>query len=70
LLDSITESNAFDCSARRVRFWVKPQHDRAPFETAQAHVFACMRPHGKIRCLVSYAQHVSPPFQVRTKLMM
>jgi hypothetical protein len=57
LLDSVTESNAFGCSAGRVCFRVKPEYDRAAFEVAQAHVFAGVRFHGEIRRFVSYFKH-------------
>ena len=57
LLDSITESNAFDCSAGRVRLRIKPEHDRAAREVAQPHIFAGVRLHGEIRRFISYVQH-------------
>lgn len=57
LLDSVTESDAFGRSARRVRFRVEPKYDRAAFEVAQAHVFARVRLHVEIRRLVSYFKH-------------
>jgi hypothetical protein len=57
LLDSITESNAFDCSARRVCLRIKPQHNGAARKVAQSHVFARVRLHGEIRRFISYIQH-------------
>ena len=58
LLDSITEPNAFSRSARCVGLRVKPQDDGAPFEVAQADIFARVRLHIEIRCSVSYVQHI------------
>jgi hypothetical protein len=55
LLDSITESDAFNRSARCVCFRIKPEHNTTPFEIAQAYVLACVRSHGEIGCFVSYA---------------
>jgi hypothetical protein len=57
LLDSVTESNAFGCSAGGIGFRIEPKYDRAPFEVAQAHVFASVRLHVEIRRLVSYFKH-------------
>jgi hypothetical protein len=57
LLDSVTESDAFGRSAGRVSFRIEPEYDRAPFEVAQAHVFARVRLHVEVRRLVSYFKH-------------
>lgn len=61
LLDSITESNAFGRSARRIGFRVKPEDDRASAQTAQPYLLARMGLGRKIRRLLSYLKHVDPP---------
>ena len=58
LLDSITEPNTFSRSARCIGLRIKPQDDGAPSEVAQADIFARVRLHIEIRCLISYVQHV------------
>lgn len=62
LLDSITEPNTFSRSARCIGLRIKPQDDGAAFEVAQANIFARVRLHIEIWCLVSYVQHIHSPF--------